>query len=386
MTETARNVPAKSSPGRHQSTQSDAQSLASAVQATRVSLERVTKRFGTVVAVDQVTLEIPPGKLVTLLGPSGCGKTTTLRIIAGLEAPTGGRIFIGEEDVTPLPASTRNVTMVFQSYALFPHLTVFENIAYGLRIAKVPAAIITRQVAEVLDLVGMPQVAQRFPAQLSGGQQQRVALARALVMKPKVLLFDEPLSNLDAKLRKRVRGEIRELQQRLGITSIYVTHDQAEALALSDVIVVMNKGRVEQIGTPLELYRQPASQFVADFIGEANLLPGRYAGGQVSIGPFAFAFRQDGIAQGPVTVMARPEAIALQTDGEGLPGKIRTAFFMGMTTEYLVDTSAGEVTVAEPLESRGPLPIGTDVRLQFRATGLYLLPMAPQAERNAAGT
>ncbi len=354
------------------------------LQAARVRLDRATKRFGTVVAVDQVSLEVPPGKLVTLLGPSGCGKTTTLRVIAGLEAPTSGRIFIGDEDVTSLPASNRNVTMVFQSYALFPHLSVFENVAYGLRILKLPSAVITRQVMEVLELVGLPQVAQRYPSQLSGGQQQRVALARALVMKPKVLLFDEPLSNLDAKLRKRVRGEIRELQQQLGITSIYVTHDQVEALALSDVIVVMHKGRIEQIGTPLDLYRRPASQFVADFIGDANLLLGRYADGQVVIGPFGFAFRQDGIPPGPATVMVRPEAITVHTEGEGLLGKIRTAFFMGMTTEYLIDTSVGEVTVAEPVGVRAPLAVGTEVRLQFQAVGVYLLPPSPEQHATRA--
>lgn len=341
--------------------------------AVPVRLQDVTKRFGSFVAVDSITLEIPAGKLITLLGPSGCGKTTTLRMIAGLEHPTGGRVWIGDEDVTALPASNRSVTMVFQSYALFPHLTVFENVAYGLRIARLGEPEITRQVADVLDLVGLPQVAPRFPAQLSGGQQQRVALARALVMEPKVLLFDEPLSNLDAKLRKRVRGEIRELQQRLGITSIYVTHDQAEALALSDVIVVMNQGRVEQIGTPGELYRKPATRFVADFIGEANLLPGRYADGRVTVGPHTFPFRQDGVAPGPVTVMTRPEAIAVQTAGDGLPGTVRTAFFMGMTHEYLIETPVGEVTVAEPLSGRGLLPVGTEVRLQLQEAGLYLL-------------
>jgi len=342
--------------------------------AANVRLDRVTKRFGLVVAVDEVTLEVPPGRLVTVLGPSGCGKTTMLRIIAGLEYPSGGRVFIGGEDVTALPASARSVTMVFQSYALFPHLTVFENIAYGLRIARVPHTALIRQVGDVLDLVGLPGVGDRFPSQLSGGQQQRVALARALVMQPKVLLFDEPLSNLDAKLRKRVRAEIRELQQRLGITSIYVTHDQAEALALSDVIVVMNQGRVEQVGTPVDLYRTPASRFVADFVGEANLLPGRYADGRVTLGPLTFTFRQEGVPPGPVTVMARPEAIAVRRDGEGLPGKVRTAFFMGMTIEYLIDTAVGEVTVVEPVGPKGAAPPGQEIRLQFQDSGLYLLP------------
>jgi iron(III) transport system ATP-binding protein len=342
-------------------------------EAARVRVEGVTKRFGPVVAVDNVTLDIPSGKLVTLLGPSGCGKTTTLRMIAGLEWPTAGRVFIGDEDVTPLPAANRNVTMVFQAYALFPHLTVFENIAYGLRVARRPEEEIRDRVREVMDLVGLPGLQQRYPAQLSGGQQQRVAVARALVMKPRVLLFDEPLSNLDAKLRKRVRADIRLLQQELGITSVYVTHDQAEALAISDVVVVMNQGRIEQIGTPADLYRRPATHFVADFIGEANLLPGRYADGRVTVGPFMFPFRQDAIASGSVTVLMRPEAIAVRTDGDGIAGKVRTAFFMGMTFEYLIDTMVGEVHVIERLSDRGLLPVGTEVKLQPLDTGLYLL-------------
>ncbi len=342
--------------------------------AVPVRLDRVTKRFGHVLAVDDVTLEIAAGKLVTLLGPSGCGKTTTLRMIAGLEHPTGGHVFIGDEDVTPLPASNRSVTMVFQSYALFPHLTVFENVAYGLRITRVPDVEVHRQVAAVLALVGLPQVGARYPAQLSGGQQQRVALARALVMKPKVLLFDEPLSNLDAKLRKRVRAEIRDLQQRLGITSIYVTHDQAEALALSDVIMVMNQGRVEQVGSPFDLYRRPATRFVADFIGEANLLSGRYDRGRLTLGPLTFTFMQDGMASGPVTVVARPEAVLVETAGEGLPGVIRSAFFMGTTIDYLIETPVGEVSASEPPRARGVLAVGATVALQFTPAGLYLLP------------
>ncbi len=362
----------------------DARRPGPAGAATPVRLDRVSKRFGPVVAVDDLSLELPPGKLVTLLGPSGCGKTTALRIIAGLEHPTNGRVFIDEEDVTSLPASHRGVTMVFQSYALFPHLTVFENVAYGLRVAKRPAGVITRQVHDALEMVGLPQIGARFPAQLSGGQQQRVALARALVMQPKVLLFDEPLSNLDAKLRKRVRAEIRELQQRLGITSVYVTHDQSEALALSDLIVVMNRGKVEQVGTPAELYHRPATRFVADFVGEANLLPGRYADGRVTLGPVTFPFRQQGLADGPVTVVARPEGITVRPDGlsplvggDGLPGTVRSAFFMGMTTEYLIDTPAGEVTVVEPVAAAGPAPPGASVRLTFQETGLYLLPAPP---------
>ncbi|HXF82099.1 MAG TPA: ABC transporter ATP-binding protein [bacterium] len=349
--------------------------------AVPVRLQRVTKRFGPIVAVDDVTLEVPAGWLVTLLGPSGCGKTTTLRIVAGLEHPTSGRVYIGDEDVTPLPASSRSVTMVFQSYALFPHLTVFENVAYGLRIARIPEDALRAQVAAALELVGLPQVGERYPAQLSGGQQQRVALARALVMKPRVLLFDEPLSNLDAKLRKRVRAEIRELQRRLGITSIYVTHDQAEALALSDVIVVMNQGRIEQVGSPVDLYRRPATRFVADFIGEANLLPGRYAEGTVTVGPYTFPFRQDGVRPGPVTVVARPETVQVETAGPGLPGTVRTAFFMGTTIDYLIETPVGEVSASEAPRARGMLPVGSAVRLQFSEAGLYLLVEDGRQER-----
>ncbi len=338
-----------------------------------VRLEHVTKRFGRVVAVDDLTLTIPSGKLLTLLGPSGCGKTTTLRIVAGLERPDRGRVWIGEEDVTDLPAAERQVTMVFQTYALFPHLTVFENVAYGLRVMRLAQAEVRRRVAEALHLVGLEGLQDRFPHQLSGGQQQRVAVARALVMNPRVLLFDEPLSNLDAKLRKRVRAELRTLQQRLGITALYVTHDQAEALALSDVVAVMNRGRIEQVGTPQEVYRRPASQFVADFIGEANLLPGHYAKGEVTVGPYTFPFAQEGIPPGPVTVMVRPEAVLLVRDGEGLAGRVRSAFFMGMVVEYLVETPVGEVSAVEPFRPGQGFPEGASVRLRFDPAGLYLL-------------
>ncbi len=343
-------------------------------EAASVRLHEVTKRFGTTVAVDNLTLEIAAGRLVTLLGPSGCGKTTTLRMIAGLEQPTSGRIFIGDEDVTPLPAANRNTTMVFQSYALFPHLTVFENIAYGLRVQRRPADEIRRRDGEALSLVNLPGLEGRWPAQLSGGQQQRVALARALVMQPKVLLFDEPLSNLDAKLRKRVRADIRLLQQDLGITSVYVTHDQSEALAISDVVVVMNQGRIEQIGTPTDLYRRPASRFVADFIGEANLLPASVEGDSVRVGSYRFPFRQAGVAPGPATLMARPEAIRVAVDGDGLPGRVRSAFFMGTYCDYIVETDVGEISVADAQSVDGMHGVGASVRLQFSSSGLYLLP------------
>jgi iron(III) transport system ATP-binding protein len=346
-------------------------------EAAAVRLVGVSKRFGAVLAVDDVTLEVPAGRFVTLLGPSGCGKTTTLRIVAGLEQPASGRVFIGDEDVTTLPAANRSVTMVFQSYALFPHLTVLENVAYGLRIARVADEAVRRRVKEVLELVGLPGVEGRYPAQLSGGQQQRVALARALVMKPRVLLFDEPLSNLDAKLRKRVRREIRDLQQELGITSVYVTHDQSEALAISDVVVVMNGGRVEQIGTPTDLYRRPASHFVADFIGEANLLPAHVEDGMVRVGSYRFAYRQPGVAAGAATLMARPETIRVADGGDGLRGRVRSAFFMGTYADYIIETEVGEVSVADAASVGAMHGVGKTVMLQFSPSGLYLLPPAP---------
>jgi iron(III) transport system ATP-binding protein len=283
-------------------------------------------------------------------------------------------VFIGDEDVTPLPAANRSVTMVFQAYALFPHLSVFENVAYGLRVQRRPGDEIRRRVAEVLRLVGLPGLEGRQPGQLSGGQQQRVALARALIMEPRVLLFDEPLSNLDAKLRKRVRADIRVLQQELGITSIYVTHDQSEALAISDVVVVMNQGRIEQIGTPTDLYRRPASRFVADVIGEANLLPAVVEDGMVRVGDYRFAYRQPGAPHGPATLMARPESIEVATGGDGLSGRVRTAFFMGTYADYLIDTEAGEVSVADARSVDALHGTGQQVRLRFGASGLYLLP------------
>jgi len=339
-----------------------------------VRLERITKRFGRVVAVDDLSLQVPAGKLVTLLGPSGCGKTTTLRIVAGLERPDQGRVWIGEEDVTPLLPAQRGVTMVFQTYALFPHMSVFENVAYGLRVMRLPQSEVTRRVEEALNLVGLGGLEGRSPAQLSGGQQQRVALARALVMNPRVLLFDEPLSNLDAKLRKRVRGEIRALQRQLGITALYVTHDQLEALALSDVVAVMSAGRIEQVGPPVEIYRRPRNRFVADFIGEANLLPGSYEEGHVRVGPYTFAFRQDGLVSGPVTVMVRPEAVRLAQEGDGLPGRVRSTFFLGAGVEYLVETPVGDVSVAEPYRPGEEVVGDAEVRVRFDPAGVYLLP------------
>jgi len=240
----------------------------------RVKLVNVVKRFGEVVAVDHVSIDVEHGELFTLLGPSGCGKTTTLRIIAGLEYPDEGRVYFDDTDVTNLPPYKRNTGMVFQNYALWPHMTVFENVAYGLKIRKLPKEEIRKRVMEVLRLVRLEGLENRYPTQLSGGQQQRVALARALVIEPKVLLLDEPLSNLDAKLRVEMRDEIKRIQRQLGITTIYVTHDQEEAMVLSDRIAIMNNGKIMQIGTPRELYENPRNLFVASFLGKCSIVKG----------------------------------------------------------------------------------------------------------------
>ncbi|MEX2536433.1 MAG: ABC transporter ATP-binding protein [Trueperaceae bacterium] len=361
------------------------------IGAAPVRLEAVSKTFsGDVVAVDALDLTIEPGSLVTLLGPSGCGKTTTLRMIAGLERATGGRILIDDQDVTRLPANLRDVTMVFQSYALFPHMNVFDNVAYGLRVARVSGADLTRQVAEALEMVGMEGLEKRSSAALSGGQQQRVALARALVMQPRALLFDEPLSNLDAKLRRRVRQDIRDLQQRLGITSVYVTHDQEEALAISDLIVVMQNGRVQQTGSPFELYTRPANRFVADFIGSASFLPGNSDGEYVDVGGYRFGHRQK-IEPGEVTVMVRPEAVLLAAEMDtadglaetglaatGLAATVKSVSYLGLATDVVFDTPAGELGATVTGEGRSELRKGDNVSLAFRTAGIYLLPNEDQ--------
>ncbi len=336
-----------------------------------VRLSGVVKRFGQgAPAVDRVDLQIAPGELVTLLGPSGCGKTTTLRMIAGLEDPTAGSIVIGDEDVTHLPAEKRDVTMVFQSYALFPHMNVRANVGYGLRVARRPRAEIADRVAEALDLVGLGDYADRSVDALSGGQQQRVALARALVMKPRVILFDEPLSNLDAKLRQHVRGEIRALQQRLGLTAVYVTHDQEEALAISDRVVVMNAGRIEQQGSPRELYARPATHFVADFIGSANSVPGHYDGQAIHLGNARIAHAQE-IAPGPVSVIIRPEAVRIADDG--LAARVVSVAFLGPVIQVTFATAVGAITANLPDDSREDLREGADVALAFGPRGVHLL-------------
>jgi len=354
----------------------------------RVRLDTISKRFGATVAVDSVSLTVEPGEFLTLLGPSGCGKTTTLRMVAGLEEPTSGRVLIDDEDVTDQPPHARDITMVFQSYALFPHLTVFENVAYGLRVLRRPADEVQRRVMEALTLAGIGDLGARQPAALSGGQQQRVALARALVLQPKVLLFDEPLSNLDAKLRKRMRDEIRALQRRAGITALYVTHDQAEALAVSDRIAVMAHGRVEQLGAPAEIYRRPATRFVADFIGEANLLPveieaGGPSGTRARLGSVALAVPDGAGISGPATLVVRPEAVQIRPATLSAPpagalgGQVRQAAYLGAAAEYTVDTEDGAVAATHALMPDGLLPAGARVWRTCSPARLAVLPAGP---------
>jgi iron(III) transport system ATP-binding protein len=346
-----------------------------------VEFRRVTKRYGAVVAVNAVSFTIEPGTLVTLLGPSGCGKTTTLRLIAGLEMASEGQILISGRDVTRLSAADRNVSMVFQSYALFPHMTVLENVAYGPLVsgtAKRQAHALAR---EKLALVGLEGLDARLPSELSGGQQQRVAVARALVLEPLVLLFDEPLSNLDAKLRRRVRDDIRELQQKLVLTVAYVTHDQEEALAVSDRIIVMANATIAQSGAPRELYEAPADRFVADFVGDANIVPGELgpadgARATVRIGDLAVQLPHRGVAPGPVKVAIRPESLRLSTEPPSRPavkGSVAKAAYLGSHMEYTVTTALGDLFVVDPAVTRA-IPVGSEVWMELAAHGVTVIP------------
>jgi iron(III) transport system ATP-binding protein len=317
--------------------------------ANAIIFEQVTKSFGTVRAVDEVSLAFPRGALVTLLGPSGCGKTTTLRLIAGLELPNAGSIMIEGRDVTRLAAAERRIAMVFQSYALFPHMNVLENVAYGLVVQGARKASAEADALAMLKTLGLEGLGQRLPSELSGGQQQRVAVARALVLRPQVLLFDEPLSNLDARLRRQVREDIRDLQKRLGLTVVYVTHDQQEALAVSDLVCVMRAGKIAQMGTPRELYDEPADAFIADFMGEANVLQGEVLGpGRISLAGVSLSSSFRAHSVGPALLAVRPEAVTLAAQGDGLPGQIRRAAFLGQTHEYEVATPAGQIFVIAP--------------------------------------
>ncbi|NRP72745.1 Spermidine/putrescine import ATP-binding protein PotA [Ensifer psoraleae] len=343
-----------------------------------VVFQNIRKQFGAFTAIHDLSLTIEPGTLVTLLGPSGCGKTTTLRMLAGLEHPTSGRILIGGKDVTMLPANERDVSMVFQSYALFPHMTALENVAYGLESSGLKRKEARERAEDGLALVGLAGMGERLPAELSGGQQQRVAVARALVLEPQVLLLDEPLSNLDARLRRRVRTEIRELQQRLGFTAVYVTHDQDEALAVSDRIIVMRDGHVAQEGAPRDLYDAPASAFIADFMGEANVVSCDILGvegGDATIRVEALTHRVPGrdIRPGPAKLAVRPNAITLEPAKNGaFSGRITHAAYLGDHVEYEVKTAAGTLFVVDPAVERTLAP-ATDVAIGFKERGIAII-------------
>ena len=358
-----------------------------------IRLDRLSKRFGhrvkgEVYAARDVSLSVRPGEFLTLLGPSGCGKTTTLRMIAGFERADAGRVFIGEQDVTELLANQRSIGFVFQNYALFPHLSVFENVAYGLRVKRQPEAEIARAVGEVLDLVGLRGYERQLPHQLSGGEQQRVALARAIVIRPRVLLFDEPLSNLDAKLRVRMRREIRELQKTLSITTVYVTHDQEEAMAVSDRIAVMNQGTIVQKGTAEDLYYRPASEFVAQFVGRVNLLPGHVLGAgpggiELAVAGTRVRVGSHGAHPSPgsaVRLVLRPEAVELRPattptpDPGVLVGLVLSRTFLGEKVEYQV--RVGEALIQVTRYNTGApeaLQPGQAVALHLPTDGVVLL-------------
>jgi iron(III) transport system ATP-binding protein len=341
-----------------------------------IEFRQVTKRFGgpsSPLVVKGIDFTVPRGTLTTLLGPSGCGKTTTLRMIAGLESPSSGQVLINGQDVTALGPAERNVSMVFQSYALFPHMSVLGNVLYGLEVGRVPPAEAAQRALGALATVGLSGLEGRLPSELSGGQQQRVALARALVIEPAVLLFDEPLSNLDARLRRSMREEIRSLQQRLGLTVAYVTHDQSEALAVSDQIIVMEAGQIAQTGTPQALYEQPCSPFVAGFMGEAMLHEGTgLAGGAVLVGPLQVTPRHRA-SPGPLKVAIRPEAWRVSApDAHTLVGTVVKQAYLGSHQELTVDTPLGAVFVISP-DARQRWQTGQTVGLSLDAQGVAVL-------------
>lgn len=367
-------------------------SKATGLNSSRLQLNNLTKDFGqrgeSITAVDDLSLTIEPGEFITLLGPSGCGKTTTLRMIAGFETPTSGEILLDGSDISRLTPDKRPMGMVFQSYALFPHMSVYQNVAYGLKTKKTPSAQIKSEVAEVLGIMSLENLANRAPNQLSGGQQQRVALARAMVMKPKVLLFDEPLSNLDAKLRAQMRIEIRQVQQKLGITSIFVTHDQDEAMSISDRIVVMRNAKIEQVGSPSEIYLRPKSVFVADFVGRSNFLQVSNVkkssnglalvtlnGKEIEVGA-----SQDAIDSNSTHLLVRPESIKVEKSELSLAaddlthGKVTQVVFYGEHVEYTISTHSGELiaVVSNPIYDE-IVPVGSMAKYSFEQGRAWLV-------------
>ena len=344
------------------------------ISTAAIRLENLSKYFGDLKAVDDVSLQVPAGTLVCLLGPSGCGKTTTLRMVAGFEEPTGGRVFIGDDDITVTPPYARPTALVFQSYALFPHMSVYNNVAYGLRARRMSRDEIDRRVQEVVALMELQGNEKKSPPQLSGGQQQRVALARALVIRPKVLLFDEPLSNLDALLRVRMRSEIRGIQKQLNITSLYVTHDQEEAFSIADQVAIMNKGRLVQLGTPRELYRAPADRFVAEFVGLSNIVPVQLVetnaqGATISVlGETIRSRRPPANPNGDVSIVLRPEALEIEAAGaQGVEARVATMAFTGPLVRYTIRTNEGTLLTVD-LHNPGPEQFfaeGTPVTLKL---------------------
>lgn len=359
-----------------------------------VRLENVTKTFDGAVAVDDVSLTVPQGEFFSLLGPSGCGKTTTLRMVGGFEDPTAGRVYLGGDDVSHLPPNQRNVNTVFQSYALFPHLDVFENVAFGLKRRKVDGKEIDRRVNEMLELVSLPGYGKRRTDQMSGGQQQRIALARALVNRPEVLLLDEPLGALDLKLRKHMQLELKRIQSEVGITFIYVTHDQDEAMTMSDRIAVMNQGKMEQIGGPQDVYETPATSFVASFLGASNLLPGTVedASGEMakvslSAGA-AITVPRDRLPRdsGSIQIGVRPEKLSMGGNSAGsneLQATVMTATYTGVATAYGLQTRDGshiDVYVQNLGDLQSRVAAGETVRLTWRPEHTFAVEMAGKDE------
>jgi len=347
-----------------------------------LQIEGITKSFGPVTAVDKLSLTVKQDEFFAILGPSGCGKTTLLRVIAGFEQPDEGRVTLDGADITGLKANRRPVNLMFQSYALFPHMSVLENAAYGPTVSGIPRKQAEAMAAEKLALMGLKGFEKRLPSELSGGQQQRVAVARALVLEPRVLLFDEPLSNLDAKLRRRVREDIRELQRRLNLTVAYVTHDQEEALAVSDRIIVMSNAVIAQEGTPRDLYEQPANLFVADFIGDSNIVDAEVmtvSGERASVrlGPLTLDLPARGVTKpGAAKLAVRPEAVQIATEegDSGLPATVARAAYLGGHMEYSLQTASGTFFVIDGAVGR-PLAVGSSVSISFRDFGLTLLPV-----------
>ena len=338
--------------------------------AVEVRLEGLSRHYGPVVALDRLDLTLRPGELVVLLGPSGCGKTTTLRLLAGLEDADVGQIFVGGRDITRLPASKRDMGMVFQAYSLFPHMTVRQNVAFGLRLRRVGAAQRDKRALEMLDLVSLSTQADRYPHQLSGGQQQRVALARALAIEPQVLLLDEPLSALDAKVRAQLRDEIRRIQLEVGITTLFVTHDQEEALAIADRVGVMREGHLEQLAPPTEVYSRPATSFVAEFVGLTNRLSGEVRDGSVIVRGFTLPLVERDRPDGQVVALVRPEAVTLAShdapESDPLVGTVIAVTFLGATSRVTVDLGDATILAQLTTADAAALSAGSRVALTIR--------------------